>query len=104
MAIIQGSGVMAHSAPHGEKDQLIEIRLIEQLRKEFEWALAKGSEVFNAFLIPPLQILAASVNFCTFLFTSIPIFEIPLTKMDQVMSSKGLLEDAFPQTKKKEQA
>ena len=104
MAIIRGSGVMAHSAPHGEKDQLIEIRLIEQLRKEFEWALAKGSEVFNAFLIPPLQILAASVNFCTFLFTSIPIFEIPLTKMDQVMSSKGLLENAFPQTKKKEQA
>ena len=104
MAIIQGSGVMAHSAPHGEKDQLIEIRLIEQLRKEFEWALAKGSEVFNAFLIPPLQILAASVNFCTFLFTSIPIFEIPLTKMDQVMSSKGLLDNAFPQTKKKEQA
>ena len=104
MAIIQGSGVMAHSAPHGEKDQLIEIRLIEQLRKEFEWALAKGSEVFNAFLIPPLQILAASVNFRTFLFTSIPIFEIPLTKMDQVMSSKGLLDNAFPQTKKKEQA
>jgi hypothetical protein len=104
MAIIRGSGVMAHSAPHGEKDELIEIRLIEQLRKEFEWALAKGNEVFNAFLIPPLQILAASVNFCTFLFTSIPIFEIPLTKMDQVMSSKGLLENAFPQTKKKEKA
>ena len=104
MAIIRGSGVMAHSAPHGEKDQLIEIRLIEQLRKEFEWALAKGNEVFHAFLIPPLQILAASVNFCTFLFTSIPIFEIPLTKMDQVMSSRGLLENAFPQTKKKEQA
>ena len=104
MAIIQGSGVMAHSAASGDKDQLIEIRLIEQLRKEFEWALARGNEVFNAFLIAPLQILAASVNFCTFLFTSIPIFEIPLTKMDLVMSSKGLLKDAFPQTKKKEQA
>ena len=104
MAIIQGSGVMAHSAASGEKDQLIEIRLIEQLRKEFEWALARGTEVFNAFLIAPLQILAASVNFCTFLFTSIPIFEIPLTKMDQVMSSKGLLQNAFPQAKKKEQA
>jgi len=53
-------------------------------------------------LLPPLQILAASVNFCTFLFTSIPIFEIPLTKLDQIMSSKGLLENAFPAAKKKE--
>ncbi len=104
MAIIRGSGVTASSTPPGEKEQLIEIRLIEQLRKEFEWALAKGNEVFNAFLIPPLQILAASVNFCTFLFTSIPIFEIPLTNMDQIMSSKGLLENAFPRAKKKEGA
>ncbi len=62
----------------------------------------KGHEVFQAFLIPPLQILAASVNFCTFLFTSIPVFEIPLTKMDQIMSSKGLMENAFPAAKKKE--
>ncbi len=104
MAIIRGSGVTASSTPSGEKEQLIEIRLIEQLRKEFEWALEKGNEVFNAFLIPPLQILAASVNFCTFLFTSIPIFEIPLTKLDQIMNTKGLLENAFPQAKKKEKA
>ncbi len=87
MAIIRGSGLTARSTAPSEKQQLMEIRLIEQLRKEFEWALAKGNEVFNAFLIPPLQILAASVNFCTFLFTSIPIFEIPLTNMDQIMSS-----------------
>jgi len=104
MAIIRGSGVTASSTPSGEKEQLIEIQLIEQVRKEFEWALEKGNEVSNAFLLPPLQILAASVNFCTFLFTSIPIFEIPLTKLDQIMSSKGLLENAFPAAKKKEQA
>jgi len=102
MAIIRGSGLTASSTAPGEKQQLMEIRLIEQLRKEFEWALAKGNEVSNAFLIPPLQILAASVNFCTFLFTSIPIFEIPLTKLDQIMSSKGLLENALPAAKKKE--
>jgi len=104
MAIIRGSGLTASSTAPGEKQPLMEIRLIEQLRKEFEWALEKGNEVSNAFLIPPLQILAASVNFCTFLFTSIPIFEIPLTKLDQIMSSKGFLENAFPQSKKKEQA
>ena len=86
----------------GEKQQLMEIRLIAQVRKEFEWAQEKGNEVSNAFLLPPLQILAASVNFCTFLFTSIPIFEIPLTKADQIMSSKGLLETVFPAAKKKE--
>ena len=103
MAIIRGSGLTASSTAPGEKQPLMEIRLIEQLRKEFEWALAKGTEVSDAFLIPPLQILAASVNFCTFLFTSIPIFDIPLTKLDQVMSSKGFLEKAFPQAKKKEQ-
>jgi len=103
MAIIQGSALKAGAtASSGEKQQLMEIRLIEQVRKEFEWALEKGNEVFQAFLIPPLQILAASVNFCTFLFTSIPVFEIPLTKMDQIMSSKGLLENAFPAAKKKE--
>ena len=104
MAIIRGSGMTASSTAPGEKQQLMEIRLIEQLRKEFEWALAKGNEISNAFLLPPLQILAASVNFCTFLFTSIPIFEIPLTSLDQIMSSKGFLENTFPAAKKKERA
>ncbi len=103
MAIIQGSALkVGANEASGEKQQLMEIRLTEQVRKEFEWALEKGNEVSNAFLLPPLQILAASVNFCTFLFTSIPIFVIPLTKVDQIMSSKGLLENAFPAAKKKE--
>ena len=103
MAIIQGSALkVGATEASGEKQQLMEIRLSEQVRKEFEWALEKGNEVSNAFLLPPLQLLAASVNFCTFLFTSIPIFEIPLTKADQIMSSKGLLENAFPAAKKKE--
>jgi len=103
MAIIQGSALKVRATEaSGEKQQLMEIRLIEQVRKEFEWALEKGNEISNAFLLPPLQLLAASVNFCTFLFTSIPIFEIPLTKVDQIMSSKGLLENAFPAAKKKE--
>jgi len=105
MAIIQGSALkIGAAASSGEKKELIEIKLIRQVRGEFEWALEKGNEVFQAFLIPPLQILAASVNFCTFLFTSIPIFEIPLTKMDQIMSSRGLLENAFSSAKKKERA
>ena len=103
MAIIQGSALkVAEGASSGKKQQLMEIRLSEQVRKEFEWAQEKGNEVSNAFLLPPLQLLAASVNFCTFLFTSIPIFEIPLTKADQIMSSKGLLETVFPAAKKKE--
>ncbi len=105
MAIIQGSALkVGATEASGEKQQLMEIRLIAQVRKEFEWAQEKGNEVSNAFLLPPLQILAASVNFCTFLFTSIPIFVIPLTKVDQIMSSKGLLENAFPAAKKKERA
>ena len=103
MAIIQGSALkLGATEASGEKQQLLEIRLSEQVRKEFDWALEKGNEVSNAFLLPPLQLLVAAVNFCTFLFTSIPIFEIPLTKVDQIMSSKGLLENAFPAAKKKE--
>ena len=75
MAIIQGSALkLGATEASGEKQQLMEIRLIEQVSKEFEWALEKGNEVSNAFLLPPLQILAASVNFCTFLFTFDPHF------------------------------
>ncbi len=88
----------------GEKKNALKIELIGQVRGEFEWALEKGNEVFNAFLLPPLQILAASVNFCTFLLSAVPLFQIPLTQLDQIMDSKGLLENAFPTTKSKKQA
>ena len=106
LAIIQGMGVTGNlEAPSsGEEKSALKIELIGQVRGEFEWALEKGNEVFNAFLIPPLQILAASVNFCTFLLTAVPLFQIPLTKLEQIMDSKGLLEDAFPSSKRKKQA
>ncbi|MDA2939091.1 hypothetical protein MYX75_12625 [Acidobacteria bacterium AH-259-A15] len=106
MAIIQGAGVRGSSqasSPAARK-QLLEIVLSGQVREEIEWALEKGNEIFQAFLIPPLQVLAASVNFCTFLFTSILVFEIPLTSLDQIMDSKGLLENAFASSRNKERA
>ena len=106
LAIIQGAGVTGNfeASSAGEKKNALKIELIGQVRGEFEWALEKGNEVFNAFLIPPLQILAASVNFCTFLLSGVPLFPIPLTRLDQIMDSKGLLENAFPATKSKKQA
>jgi hypothetical protein len=54
---------------------------MEAYRKNSEWISAKGEDVLNAFILPPLQIIAATINFCILLISGKHLFELPFKMM-----------------------
>lgn len=95
LAVIQGSGVKNSAAKDPETQTQIALSItqgfIDQIRKEMGDLNKKGDDVMSAFVIPPLQIVAACVNFATLLLSNQHLFELPFRNFEQVMSSKVVL-------------
>ncbi|MBY0472518.1 hypothetical protein K2X30_15240 [bacterium] len=92
MAIIQGEGIKSTSSSSqsnkSAKALVLTLGMIEQIKKEMDWIEKKGNDVLAAFILPPLQVVAAAINFCTLLIISQHIFEIPLKEIRDVMEPK----------------
>lgn len=66
--------------------------LMTQLKKESRWMEQKGVDFLTAFLLPPLQIAAAVINFIILLFASRHMFELPLKKLSDLQAPHTLVE------------
>jgi hypothetical protein len=93
MAIIQGHGV-------GNRDAVGEIRpgfrffsdsFTGQLRKEFDWVGAEGERLLDAFLVPPMQVVAAALNFVTLLVRNRHLLELPLQSVRDFKDARSLV-------------
>jgi hypothetical protein len=93
MAIIRGSGVKpGNGEARRDKPSLLStVTLVQQLKADMEVIQKKGEEVLAAFLIPPLQVVAAAVNFGTLLATGEHLFRLPFRHLDEVMDSRVVL-------------
>ena len=95
MAVIKGSGVKSASVKDPDSQTKIALSItqgfIDQIRQEMGDLNKKGDDVMSAFVIPPLQIVAACVNFATLLLSNQHLFELPFRNFEQVMSSKVVL-------------
>ena len=94
MAVIQGRGIKI--APQGDvpKTRVLEIstRFINKIKSETEWIHEKGEELLASLMLPPLQVVAAAVNFCTLLVTTIHLFQLPFKNLDAITNSKVLID------------
>ncbi len=96
MSVIQGKGLAF--SPGGEikapKSKTMEIStgFMDKIKEDTAWIQAKGEELLASFMLPPLQVIAAGINFCTLLITGNHLFDLPFQKMDDIMHSKVLIE------------
>jgi hypothetical protein len=65
--------------------------LLGQLKGESNWLEEKGADFLSAFLLPPLQVIAAAINFIILLFTSRHLFELPLKKLSDLQATHTLI-------------
>jgi hypothetical protein len=65
---------------------------LDSLKQNSDWIQAKGEELLEAFMLPPLQVVAAAINFCILLISGHHLFELPLKSFENVIDSKALLE------------
>lgn len=97
MSIIQGKGVdvkgkKKSSAKTEKMSWDFSNGFMEKLKDDADWVQEKGQELLAAFMLPPLQVVAAAINFLTLLVNGAHLFELPFKKLDDIKPSNVLVE------------
>jgi hypothetical protein len=95
MAIIQGSGLKSRPGGTGAHHQIsmqLTANLLIQIKKETEWFRKTGEDLLGAFLLPPLQIVAGAINFCTLLITSHHLFKLPFRDIQELRDAREIMQ------------
>jgi len=105
MAVIQGKGIdtKAKSPADSEKYALTYPgNFMENIKKDTEWVQEKGTALLAAFMLPPLQVIAAAINFLTLFASGTHLFNLPFKSMEDIKQSKILIETLSDQSEKLE--
>jgi len=106
MSIISGQGVSRGSGATGPKREfhLFSSSFTSQLKKEFEWVGAEGEKLLDAFLVPPMQVVAGTLNFVTLLVANRHLLDIPLHSVRDFKDARLLVAELQEPAKHKEAA
>jgi hypothetical protein len=94
LKIIRGEKIKTDPAPEAKKTNYLGAtsNLLDQLKRESRWLEEKGLDFLAALLLPPLQIVAAVINFIILLFTGRHLFHLPLKKLADLQPSATLIQ------------
>jgi hypothetical protein len=86
MTVIQGKGLKLGTRTKTGDNPFFEVStgFMNRLKGELDWIRRTGDELVGAMMVPPLQVVAASVNFCTLLVSARHVFTLPLKDMSSV--------------------
>jgi len=90
LAIISGQGVTAPTPGQPQQFQLFSDGFGTQLRNELAWAGEEGEKLVDAFLVPPMQLVAATLNFITLLAANRHMLDLPLTSVRDFKDARTL--------------
>lgn len=101
MAIIQGKGVRLVGQNGVSRGRVLSLstEFMNSIKADTEWIQTKGEELLASLMLPPLQVVAASINFLTLLITSKHLFELPFTSIEDIKKSGVLIEGISAKTK-----
>jgi len=66
-------------------------QFVTTIKEEALWVRTKGDDILGAFILPPLQVVAATVNFATLLVSGRHLFELPFSSIYEILSTKEML-------------
>jgi hypothetical protein len=91
LAVIQGKGLALsqHDAPAKRRSFYISSEFMNKIKEETAWVQAKGEELVASFILPPLQVVAAAINFCTLLISNGHLFELPLKNIAAITKTNS---------------
>jgi hypothetical protein len=95
MAVIQGRSVEAGENPEAPRVRLMEMTEAYWTRtqKDTAWMRQRGDALLSSFMLPPLQVVAAAVNFCTLCLLNKHLFSLPFENLDAMKYSEKLIRD-----------
>ncbi len=75
-----------------------------EIKKQMEWMHDTGEEILSAFILPPLQVVAATINFCTLMVHRHPLFELPFKHINDLKINRTVDTSASPTVARKRAA
>ncbi len=98
LSVIQGRGTGAPMTAEQATNHaaLVSSEFMAKLKEEAYWVKIKGDELLAAFMLPPLEIVAATLNFGALLLNGRHLFQLPFKNFDALLSSKALLTESAP--------
>lgn len=95
MTVIQGKGIEIPGRGEVSKGRFFEIsfEFMNKVKEDTSWIQAKGEELLASIMLPPLQVVAAGVNFCTLLIINNHLFELPFKNMENITNTKVLIDN-----------
>ncbi|MCI0532172.1 MAG: hypothetical protein L0Y74_09530 [candidate division Zixibacteria bacterium] len=96
MHVIQGKGVVIFGRSELPKSRLLSIspEFVNKIKEETAWIMAKGEELLASLMLPPLQVVASGINFCTLLLSGNHLFELPFGNLEAITDTKSLIDNA----------
>jgi hypothetical protein len=93
MRVIQGKGIKLTGRSKVARARFFEIsgEFWNKIRAEQEWGRKTGEELLASFMLPPLQVVAASINFCTLLLITNHLFPLPFKDISAIKYSEHLI-------------
>ena len=93
MAVIRGEGLGSEKKRIQPKVRLADISFdfMERVKKDSAWIEQKGESLLAAFMLPPLQVIAAALNFLTLLFVGRHLFDLPFKTLDDIKDSSKII-------------
>lgn len=93
LSIIHGKGLGAPAPAERVEGRttVFSSGFVERTKEEALWVKTKGDELLASFILPPLQVVAATINFCSVLVNGNHLFELPFTSVYAILSSKSIL-------------
>lgn len=94
--LIQGKGVVILGRGEAPKSRLVSVspEFIERVKSEMGWIQTKSENLLSSLTLPPLQVVAAALNFCTLLMNGNHLFQLPFRTMTSVTDTGALLRRA----------
>ena len=95
MNVIQGRGLESRSSNQNQtSSKMVDISFdfMEKIKKDSEWIQEKGEEILASFMLPPLQVIAAALNFLTLLFIGKHLFDLPFKKFSDIKDTSIIIE------------
>jgi hypothetical protein len=95
MAVIQGRGVEARALATAPRARIFEMSetFWTRTHQDAAWMRQRTDSLLSSFILPPLQIVAAAINFCTLCLLNKHLFSLPFENLSAIQYSEKLIRD-----------
>jgi hypothetical protein len=95
MAVIQGRGVESRGVVAGPRGSMFEMSdaFWTRTHQDAAWMRERADSLLTSLMLPPLQIVAATINFCTLALLNKHLFSLPFESLNAITYSEKLIRD-----------